>query len=134
MSYAQISDLTLFGMPATALGNTTSAQQQACLDAASAEMDSYFRARYVGGVAGSLPFDSWGTDVTEICVQIAWFKLMRVRGYNPASMDKNIKDAYDNAKKWLTDVKQNKLHPFVIQPQTKLADTPQVFSNKPRGF
>jgi phage gp36-like protein len=136
MSYAGIPDLITFGLPATAFGNTTTLQQQGALDAASAEMDSYFRARYDGDpVTGKLPFASWGTDVTEKCVAIAQWKLLLVRGFNPgAGADKNIRERYLDAINWLVQVKENKLHPFVVAPTTKQYDQPVCVSNKPRGF
>ena len=65
--YAQISDLALYGGPATAFQSpaTNPAVLNAALVAASAEMDSYFNGRY------QLPLLTWDTSVTEVCAKIA---------------------------------------------------------------
>ena len=69
--YAQISDLPLYGLPATALQSPalTPAVLNAALQAASAEMDSYFSGRY------QLPLLTWDTSVTEVCCKITAYHL-----------------------------------------------------------
>jgi phage gp36-like protein len=106
--YAALGDLTVYGMPATALGNLTTTQQTDALIAASSEMDSYFRGRY------SLPFTAWGVEVTECCCKIAAYHLLNIRGYNPASgADVNILNRYTAALMWLREVQRQAAHPDV---------------------
>jgi phage gp36-like protein len=127
--YAVIADITLHGLPATALGVLTNSQQQAALDAAGDEMDDYFRARYL------LPFTSFGISLTQKCVWIAQYNLMAVRGYAPnAKMDQQIQERYDKAIKWLTDVKLQLIHPNVVSNSTLQSDAPLCSSQTPRGY
>ena len=118
-SYAQIADLTTYGLPATALQspNLPVQVQQAALDDASAIADSYLRGRY------SLPLLAWGTDLTQAVCRIAAYNLLSVRGYNPAAAaDVNIRDRYTDAIDWLNKVQRQAVHPNVT-PQP--SQTPQ---------
>jgi phage gp36-like protein len=126
MAYALVSDIDLFGIPAQALGPLSTLQKQAALDGEAATMDSYFRGRY------TLPFLTYGVELTKYNVWLAQFQLMNQRGYAPnASADKNIKDRYDLAMKWLIDVRDQKVHPDVTDQTTKTYDQPIVLSTTP---
>lgn len=108
MSYATPTNLITSGLPATALGTLTAAQQQAALDNASAEVDSYLRGRY------PLPLQAWGAEITMATCVIAAYNVMNVRGYNPASgADVNLSDRYLNTIAWLRDVQKRAAHPNV---------------------
>lgn len=124
--YAQISDLFALAMPATARGTLTDAQLNDCLEKASGEMDAYFAGRY------ALPLVSWDDVTTEKCCLIAYYRAMRLRGYNPAaSGDTGIKDDRDEAIAWCIRVQKQQAHPNVTpQPtQTPTYTQPTVLSS-----
>ena len=126
MGYASISDLTTYGLPTTALGQLTTAQQQAALDSASSTIDSYLRGRY------ALPLLAWGNELNEWAAIIAAYKLvMGVRGGNPATNDRALKDRYDRAMFELAEVQRQARHPNVTpQPsQVPTYNAPQVWSS-----
>lgn len=125
--YAQISDLTTYGLPATALQSPNLPVQVVnnVLASVSNQMDSYFRGRY------SLPLIEWGVEVTDCCCKIAAYELLSVRGYNPAAAaDVNIRDRYTDALDWLNKVQRQAVHPNVTpQPnQTPQFNQPFVTS------
>lgn len=124
--YAQISDLFAKAMSPTARGSLTDAQLTACLVGASGEMDVYFNGRY------ALPLIQWDDVTTEKCCLIAYYRAMKLRGYNPeAGGDKSIKDDYDDAIKWCRQVQMQQAHPNVTpQPsQTPKYTQPSVNSS-----
>jgi phage gp36-like protein len=111
-SYATLTDLTVYGLPATALGALSSTVQQAALDDASDIVDSYLRGRYV------LPLLAWGTEITQAVCRIAAYNLLSVRGYNPASgADENIRNRYTDSITWLSQVQRQAAHPNVTASQ-----------------
>ena len=129
MAYAGTGDLVLFGMPVTALGTLTVAQQTAALDAASAELDAHLRARY------TLPFVSYGIELTQKTVIIAKWQLLNVRGFNPnAGTDVAIRNAYLDAIQWALDAKNQLIHPDVVDSSTKMGARPLIGSRTPRGY
>lgn len=106
--YADITDLTANGCPATALGQTTLAQQWAAIASASATVDNFFNGRY------ALPLLSWDLETRTKTIDIAWYRLLRVRGFNSAAgADDNIRQAYDDAMEWLDKVQRKAAHPIV---------------------
>lgn len=108
MSYASATDLTTYGLPATALGQLTSPQILAALVEASSRVDSFLRGRF------ALPLLSWETDITQATCAIAAYNLLSIRGYNPGSgADINIRDRYLDTLKWLAQVQKNMAHPNV---------------------
>ena len=126
MAYASPADLVVHGLPATALGALTVAQQNAALDAASKIVDSKLRGRY------ALPLVAWGTEITQATCKIAAYELLNIRGYNPASgADVNVSDRYLAAMHWLDQVQRQAAHPDVTpQPsQTPNFNSPTVISS-----
>ena len=108
MSYADLTDLTNVGLPANALGNLTTVQQQKALDAATDDMATYFGGRY------PMPLVTWDNSVREKCAEIAAYKLMCLRGFNPASgADVNFRLRYQDAIKWCEGVRNKAIHPTV---------------------
>lgn len=109
--YASAADLVTYGLPATALGILTLAQQNGALEQASRKLDALFAGRF--GQPG-VPFLAWDTTVTEACAKVAAFDLLCLRGFNPASAaDVNIKDRHDEAMKWAEKVMKQQAHPNV---------------------
>lgn len=122
--YAQLSDLTIYGAPATALNTPqlTPAIQLNALVSASAVMDSYFAGRY------QLPLAQWGVEVVDACCRIATYQLISVRGYNPASAaDVNIRERYLDAIDWLNKVQRQAAHPNVTPTQSQSPGYAQPF-------
>jgi phage gp36-like protein len=126
MGYATPTDLVTSGLPSTALGNLTPAQQQAALDNASALADSYFRGRY------ALPLLAWGAEVTEAVCVIASYKAMVVRGFSPAAgADSNLETRYLATLDWLGRVQRSAAHPNVTPSaaQSPTYDQPFVITS-----
>lgn len=126
MGYASRTDLVTYGIPATALGQLSTAQQDAALDAASKRIDSYLRGRY------ALPLVAWGIEITQAACVIAAYQLMNTRGYNPAAgADVNIADRYHETIAWLEQVQRQAAHPDVTPSpsQTPNMNRPTVISS-----
>jgi phage gp36-like protein len=133
LQYAVRSDLAS-GINAAAIAGVPTATQDAAIDAASREMDSYFRGQF------TLPFTQVGADVRQKTVDMAVFFIMKGRGYNPdAGADALIEDAYDKAIAWLKLVAQGTVVPDVTDSTTGSAEgrpgsRPTVISSPSRGF
>ena len=120
--YAQVSDLPIYGLPATALQSPALTPEvlNSTLQGASSEMDSYFNGRY------QLPLLTWDVSVTEVCAKIAAYRLLSVRGYNPASAaDVNIRDRYLDSVAWLNKVQRQAVHPNVTPTDQSNPNTQQ---------
>jgi phage gp36-like protein len=125
-AYANLADLTVYGLPATSLGQTTVAQQQAAIDAASATVDNFFNGRY------ALPLLSWDLQTRMVTCWIAAYHMLSVRGYNPAAgADDNIRTRYEDAMLWLDKVQAKAAHPLVTPSpsQSPAFDMPVVITS-----
>ena len=119
--YAQLGDLTLYGLPLTALGTLTSAQQQAALDTAAGTIDEHIAGRYAMPLQPPIPL-----VFTEITCVIATWRLMQVRGLNPESPDyKAFRDRYLDAMTTLGSIQRQALHPIVNQASSGPGQTAQ---------
>ena len=108
MSYGDLTDLVNMGLPANALGALTTPQKQAALDDATDEMNTYFAGRY------PLPLLTWDNAVKAKCCEIAAYRLMCIRGFNPASgADVNYRLRYQDAIRWCEGVRNKAIHPTV---------------------
>lgn len=93
---ADESDLAALGPPAIVFGAMSSAQKQAALRAASGEVLSAYAKRYA--VTRSTPLAAWGDFTKQLVVDIASYRLMRSRGFNPESkIDQTITKAREDA-------------------------------------
>lgn len=132
--YADTTDLTRLGLPATALTGVASEAQEEALDAASAEADSYMRARYV------VPFTAWGTDLRQCVCALAAETILTARGYNPAAgRDDVISARAARWRTWLRDVSAGKAHVSggATTPTAERharASSPRVTSGRTRGW
>lgn len=107
-SYATVTDLTTYGLPANALGQLSVPMQQAQLDNASKKVDTYLRGRY------PLPLLTWGTEITEAVCVLAAYSVLAVRGFNPAAgADVVLRDRYLDTVNWLVRVQKQQAHPDV---------------------
>ncbi len=126
MGYASLSDLTVYGLPATALGDLSTTQQQDALDNASAEVDSYLRGRY------ALPLVAWGVEVTKATCVLAAYALMSVRGYEPGGgADATLYQRYQDTLTWLRAVQRQAAHPNVTPASNQVPgwNQPYVISS-----
>lgn len=135
--YCQPSDLTLYAIPATAIpASITTPMQVAACAAASAEADSYMRARYplpITGSAGGGPGVFDPTLVRHVAY-IAAFSLMSQRGFMPMSgADGMIRENYYKAVGWpdrpgsgyFPGIQKQVIHPDV----TVSASTAPAYNN-----
>lgn len=126
-SYVAPSDLATYGLPATALATTTSPQQSAACEEASRELDGRVAGRYG---SDSLPFVTWDTIITGIAARIAVYRLMTIRGYNPAAGQDDL--LYQNFKAAIVDcekIQKQQLHPRVTFTSAKATPQPVVISS-----
>lgn len=96
--YAQPSDLLKYGMSVAALSSpaTGVAQQNACLLAASSEIDDALSQRL------ELPLIQWSDDIVMHCCWLAAWNLIQIRGFDPDNAgDATYKARWDAAQKWL---------------------------------
>src|SRR6266850_365235 len=107
--YAVLADLTLYGAPASAFTNVTTAQQNAALDAANALADGYLGQKF------TLPITTWGKDLVKQIVAIATYDAIVVRGANPeAPGNVNLQNRWDAAIQWFRDIAAGKVTPQVV--------------------
>ena len=107
-AYATLADVYNLGVPAGAVSAVAVATQQAALDAANAEADSYLSGRF------KLPITVWGMDIRlHVCARAAYTMLV-VRGYNPDDgSDKNVLDRATQALTWLKAISAGDITPNV---------------------
>lgn len=123
--YGTIADLYTHGAPERTFGQLTTDQKNAALVAASAEVDTYLRARY------DLPLVSWDTSITQATCRIAAYNLLAVRGVNPANgSDDSAFVRYNASIEWLVKVQKQQAHPEVSSAtSTGTKDQPVVISS-----
>lgn len=99
--YASIAQLKQYGIAAAALSNVDVDVLNAALRAASAQIDESLGAQFV------LPIVSWGVGVTDVCCELAAYRALAIRGFNPDTIDENIRKMYEDALKrlerWASD-------------------------------
>lgn len=132
-SYAQVADLFAKGAPQQSfqVGGVAipTDQLQAALDATSARADASIAPR------GMLPLlEPYPEDLVENVCIITAYKVLSVRGLNPAAGgDSNLRLRYQDAMKWLEDVRTQRLSPlFVFSPDTCRTHTQPFVSSKSR--
>ena len=119
---AALSDLTTYGLPATAMGPVPVATQTACLRGASDEAYSKMGQRYAP------PWQAWDIKTVMVVCAIAAFEIVNVRGYNPNNAaDVYYKTRADSARKWLNEVEKSTAHPLI----TPAANAPSAQYNQP---
>jgi len=125
--YATTADLRTYGLPATALGRVSDADQVAALAAAQSTLDTYFNGRY------ALPLLAIDAEVTKRTCHIAAYELMAgPRGYNPAAgADETLRMRYEDAIRWAEGVQAKRVHPQVTPAanQSPAYDMPIVITS-----
>lgn len=128
-SYATITDLTTYGLPAAALAGIYQDQVQDALDAASTTADSYLALRF------TVPYANPGADLKDAVSRIAAFNLMATRGYNPDGDAGQLRLRYEDAIRWLEKVSAGKVQPAGVPAGTEsLADFGTYSQNTLRGW
>ena len=110
-SYATPADLFVQGAPQTSFQQGANPIQdnvlQAELDAVSSEADGSLAPR--GELPLLLPYPP--ALVAAVC-KIAAYNILSVRGLNPSAVgDSNLRDRYEDGKRWLADVRAQRLSP-----------------------
>lgn len=97
--YAVRADMYQLSASAQAFTNVATADQDAALATASRTADSYLTRRFV------LPLISWDVDLKQAVTDIAAYRLLRARGFNPTKGDaEQMRLGYEDAIKWLKQV------------------------------
>jgi phage gp36-like protein len=132
-AYATLQNVYDLVLSQAAMGNVTSAQQQAILDAENDAADGYLRGRY------QLPLIAWGSDLRLAVARRAGWEILSLRGFNPeAGADIVVRQRYEDATRWLEGVQRGAIHPNVTPsadptPGTAYAQ-PQAYSRVARGW
>jgi len=114
--YATTDDLTRLGIGGNTLAAVDSTSRTAALVAWSAYADGYLAKRF------TLPLVAWGDDLRQAVVDLAAWKVLATRGFDPTSAkDVAVRDSRDDAEAWLTKVARG-----TIEPQGITDSTPAV--------
>ena len=111
--YATQAQLKQLGINPAAIANVASADIDAALQAASDRISEAFPSNW------KLPLTQWSLSVTEKTCEIAAYKLLSVRGYNPAAgADPIVRLNYEDAMKWIEMVAKGLITPDVTDSST----------------
>lgn len=106
--YATTTDLAnVVAAAALAHPSTGTAAQNAQLVNASTLIDGYLRDQY------QLPLNKWGSDIVQATCDIAAYRLVCLRGFNP-ERDGHYETNFKAAVKWLEQVAAGKVSPDVV--------------------
>jgi phage gp36-like protein len=126
--YALASDLTgTIAAAALAHPSTNLAAQNAQLLRASEFMDGYFKDQYL------LPLQTWGADVVDKCCEIAAYRLVRLRGFNPEADGSYLTD-YKMAIEWLESVAKGTISPDIVDATPSPAPGTQTPAAAPSSY
>lgn len=133
-AYATLQDLEDLGLPGGALDQVLPDVKLRAIEAASAVADGYLRDRY------RLPLTADGSGafdpaLTDAVVQIAIYRLMVRRGYNPDpnSPDVFIRQGYVDAVDWLKRVANGQVQ-LLVKQADPVSLQPVVSTSCPRGY
>lgn len=144
--YCVPSDVTAFALPSTAV--TTPITNADCI-AASAEADSYMRARYALPLSANYPIGGPYTTFDPALVRhtayIVAYMVMSKRGFAPnagsdalilANYFKAVGDPEKPGSGWFPGVERGHIHPDVVEASVPAPryQLPQVLSKPPRGI
>lgn len=99
--YATIQDLLNYSLNPQVVSNYafTEPSMMVALLAASAEINSYLTSQQI------LPLTAWDAKITQVCCDIAAYRLYKQYGYDPdAIQNSNIRACYNQAMEWLNKV------------------------------
>lgn len=89
--------------------------------------DGYLRQQF------KLPLVAWGSDLVQTVCQVAAYRLVCLRGFNPES-DGLYKDNFDSAQRWLERVAQGLISPDVTDSSNTAAPGKQADSRAPVAY
>ncbi len=129
-SYATPSELASLSLPADALADITTQDQQTAIDAASDEADSYFRSRYTLPLTGTIP-----EALKQAVCDIAAYRLMKRRGFDP-DQDPSVRQGFTDALGWLDDVGNSRITPTITDSSgsVTMPVAPRVTTSPKRGW
>jgi len=130
-AYADRTDLYRLGIREDALGDTSTDDQDAALEAASRTADSYLASQLTVPLTGTITLDV----KSAVCRLAAYDLISGTRGFNPES-DPSLRDRYSDALRWLEGVSKGLIRPQVAPSEAVGEDLsdPVVVSNCPRGW
>lgn len=110
---ASLTDLVTYGLPATALGAVTTAQQSGALQAATDFAYARCGARFPATTSAG--WTSWDASVVLNVCKLAASYILEVRGWSPDNKgDASIMDAGKRAQAWFKDVETQNAHPAIV--------------------
>ncbi len=129
--YLSPPDLTNYGVTAVALSPLTTTQQQDQCDSAAGVVDNHLRGRYALPLTPPAP-----PEIIEATAAIAIWRLMQIRGLNPASPDYVLfRDRYLDAMSYLGKIQRQALHlNAAVASQTGNNQQPLVSSQSLTGM
>lgn len=132
--YATTTDLTNLGILPGALSPLSTTIKEAAITSASRLADSYLAGQFL------LPLAAWEEDLTQKVVDIAVWRLLCNRGFNPDNpSDIAIRTVYEDAIKWFEKVAAGTIVPQVTDASSGAdvgtsPETPKVYSSEQRGW
>lgn len=97
------------------------------LNRASREADSYLTGQVDGPGRFILPLKQWGEDLRAAVADIATYRIMRRVGFNPDGNSASLlREAYDDAQRWLRDVQSGVATPTGIIDSDSRGDDNQT--------
>ncbi|MDX1527051.1 MAG: DUF1320 domain-containing protein [Gammaproteobacteria bacterium] len=135
-AYADTSDFCLHGLPEAAVDDD--AAVQASLSAASRTIDSYLSAR-TKEPKYSVPLDPYPDSIKECACKIAaWEYVSGNRGRQTGGPDEMIRLRYEDAMRWLRELRDGKVDLIGIEGETAPTEVTttelEVYSDDLRGW
>ena len=143
MSYGSLTTLTQYGLPTAALTNVPTATQQAALNAAADEIDTYLRSRY------SVPLLSAPLSIIKAEAVLAAADLLTTKGHNPTFFDQAFQLRVDRTLRWLEKLSAGSAHlaadvdatpevseggPQISSRGPRASFSSTIYTNTPRGW
>lgn len=127
--YAQLADLygTISQAALTHPSVNSTSIQNAQLLRASETIDGYLRQQF------ALPLVTWGADIVQYCCDIAAYRLVCLRGFNPEK-DGLYKDNWKEAISWLENVAKGIVSPDVQDASPDSAPGKQADPTAPLSY
>lgn len=129
-----ITDAELLDLASTAgtlTADVTAGQRAAAISAASSVVLSKLRKRH------TLPLVSWSDDVKGATADIAAYRLIKLRGFNPSNgRDIAAREAAKESMAWLQSIVDGSAEAEDIVDSSIIVEErgPLIESNSPRGF
>jgi phage gp36-like protein len=98
-------------LPSAALASVSTNVIASALIRGSCDVEDALGTRY------PLPITKVSVSVKQRAAQIAAFLILKHKGFEGAGIDELVVKSYDDARKWLSDVRDSKLEPAGIEPE-----------------